>query len=286
VEEFFMQIKKIILLSIFCGVTVTTFADDQSQTVNLSETPAAVQKTIHAQIGDGQLGEIDTETNGEEIVYDVELTAKDNQERDFTVDEDGTLLSVEVALAETPEQAQKNIKTLIGDGKLESIDKNLDDLDITYDIEAATKDGREKDFTIADDGILLSAEVELSETPDAVQKTIAAQLIGGKVESIDKNFDDDGISYDVETTTKDGQEKSFTVAANGALSSIEVTLAETPRPVQRTIKNQIGDGKVLEIDRSFVEKRGVFPYEVQGLKDGKPFDFSVGPHGRFLGMDD
>jgi hypothetical protein len=31
---------------------------------------------------------------------------------------------------------------------------------------------------------------------------------------------------------------------------------------------------------------GVFPFEVEGRKDGKPFDFSVGPKGRFLGMDD
>jgi hypothetical protein len=27
------------------------------------------------------------------------------------------------------------------------------------------------------------------------------------------------------------------------------------------------------------------PYEVEGRKDGKTFDFSVGPRGRFLGMD-
>jgi hypothetical protein len=87
-------------------------------------------------------------------------------------------------------------------------------------------------------------------------------------------------------TTKDGREKSFTIAENGNLSSMEMTLAETPRPVQRSIKNQIGDGKILEIDRSFVQERGVLPFKVQGRKDGKPFDFSVGPRGRFLGMDD
>lgn len=260
--------------------------DDQSKTVALSATPIAVQKTIHAQVGDGQLGEIDKVLDGGETFYDVELSAKDGQERDFTVDEDGTLSSVEVALAETPAPAQKSIRMLMKQGELESIDKNLDDSEITYDIELAAKDGREKDFTIADDGTLLSAEVALNETPDAVQKKIAAQIADGKLESIDKNFDDDGISYDVEVTTKDNQKKSFAVLDNGNLSSVQVTLEETPRPVQRTIKNQIGDSKILEIDRSFVEKRGVFPYEIQGRKDGKPFDFSVGPRGRFLGTDD
>jgi uncharacterized membrane protein YkoI len=282
-----MQLKQFVLLSIFCGTAVMVFAaEGQSKTVALSATPIAVQKTIHAQVGDGQLGEIDKVLDSGETFYDVELSAKDGRERDFTVDEDGTLSSVEVALAETPAPAQKSIRMLMKQGELESIDKNLDDSEVTYDIELAAKDGREKDFTIADDGTLLSAEVMLNETPSAVQKTIASQLSGGTLESIDKNFDDDGISYDVEMTAKDGREKDFTVAADGSLSSVQMTLEETPRPVQRTIKNQIGDGKILEIDRSFVKERGVFPYEVQSQKDGKPFDFSVGPRGRFLGMDD
>ena len=63
-------------------------------------------------------------------------------------------------------------------------------------------------------------------------------------------------------------------------------MEETPPAVRRTIRARMGDGKVLRIDRSFVEQQGVMPYEVQGRKDGKPFDFSVGPRGRFLGMDD
>lgn len=132
----------------------------------------------------------------------------------------------------------------------------------------------------------MSAEVALAETPDAVQKTIASQLNGGKLESIDENFDDDGTNYDVELTAKDGKEKSFNVTADGNLASEEVTLEEVPRPAQKTIKNQIGDGKILRIDKTLAnEKRGL-PYEVEGRKDGKPLDFSVGPRGRFLGMDD
>ena len=286
-REINMRFKLFVLFSILGGMAAAAFADDdQSKTIALSETPAAVQKTIQARIGGGQLGEIDKETNGEEIIYDVELTAKDGQERDFTLDEDGTLLSVEVALAETSAAAQKSIQTLMRQGELESIDKNLDDSEISYDVELTANDGRDKNFTIADDGTFLSEEVLSTETPDAVQKTIARQLSGGKLAGIDKNFTDDGINFDVEMTTKDGREKSFTVAANGNLSSVEVTLEEIPRPVQRTIRNQIGDGKILEIDRSFVEERGVFPYEIQGRKDGRPFYFSVGPHGRFLGMDE
>jgi uncharacterized membrane protein YkoI len=285
-EEIFMRLKRFILLSLFCGMTGAAFANDQSKTVALSETPAAVQNAIHAQVGSGQLGDIDKVLDGREIVYDVELTATNGAERDFTVDEDGTLLSVEVALAETPTPTQQSIQTLMKQGELESIDKNLDDLETNYDIELTAKNGQEKTFTIVDDGTLLSAEVVLNETPDAVQKKIATRLADGKMESIDENFDDDDTNYDVTFTTKDGREKSFAVELDGSLSSEQVSLDEVPAPAQRTIKNKIGDGKILRIDKSFVKEKGVLPYEVQGRKNGRPFDFSVGPRGKFLGMDD
>jgi len=281
-----MRFKHFLFLSLALVATNEVFAGDASRTVALSETPAAVQKTIQSQVGDGTLGEIDKVLNDGETAYDVELTAKDGSEHDFTVDEDGTLLSIEVALADTPALVQKAIQTLMSQGEVAGIDKNLDDSDVTYDIELTAKDGREKDYTLADDGTLLSENVALNETPDVVQKTITARLAGGKLESIDKNFYENGVSYDVEMTTKEGQERGFTVAADGSLASAQVTLAETPSRVRSTIKKQIGDGEILRIDQSFVKEKGVFPYEIGARKDGKPFDFSVGPKGRFLGMDD
>jgi uncharacterized membrane protein YkoI len=127
----------------------------------------------------------------------------------------------------------------------------------------------------------------LSNAPVMVQKTIQAQVGGGKLTGIDQMFDDDGITYDVEMTAMDGEEQSFTVATNGAMVSEQVTLEKTTPGARRTIKEEIGDGKILRIDKSLLERKdGVLPYEVQGRKDGKPFDFSIGPRGRFLGMDD
>ncbi|HTB84458.1 MAG TPA: hypothetical protein VK742_12455 [Candidatus Sulfotelmatobacter sp.] len=280
-----MPFKRCVLISLGCGMTFAAFADDQSKTVALSETPAAVQKTIQTQTSGGTLGDID-KVAGAITTYDVELTAKDGQERDFTVAEDGVLLSVEVALAETPPAVQTSIKTLMGGGGLESIDKNLDDSEITYDVELTATNGQEKYFNLADDGTLLSVQVTLNESPDAVQKTIATKLNGGKLEDIEKMFGDDRTNYDVTITMPDGQEKGYTVEADGGLTSVEVALEEAPPAAKKTILTRIGDGKILRIDRSFVKRAGVFPYEVEGLKDGKPFNFSVGPKGRFLGMDD
>jgi hypothetical protein len=69
--------------------------------------------------------------------------------------------------------------------------------------------------------------------------------------------------------------------------SVEVTLDQIAGKARQTIQNQIGAGKILRIDQSLVEKtKGVLPYDVEARKNGQPFDFSVGPKGRFLGMDD
>ena len=46
------------------------------------------------------------------------------------------------------------------------------------------------------------------------------------------------------------------------------------------------DGRILRIDKSFEPRQGVLPCEIEAHKEGKPFNFSVGPKGRFLGMDE
>jgi uncharacterized membrane protein YkoI len=282
-----MKIKRIIsvlLPSAIAAAAASVLADD---TIALSDAPAAVQKAIQSQVADGKMGDITKHAEDQDTVYDVDLTAKDGSDRDFTVAQDGTLLSVEVALDETPVEVQKTIKSELSGGSVESIDKNLDDdADVSYDVEGTGKDGKEMDLTVDEDGTLSSRQVALAETPDAVQQTIAAQLNGGKVKSIDENFDDDGTNFDVTVTTSDGSETGFNLAADGTLTSKEVSLDEVPARARAIIKNRIGDGTILRVDKSFIRRDNVFPFEVEGRKDGKPFDFSVAPRGRFLGMDD
>jgi uncharacterized membrane protein YkoI len=279
-----MQFRQFVFLSFSLAATVAALADDDSKPVAFSQAPAAVQKTINAQVGGGTLGEIYLATEGGESVYDARLTATNGDERDFTVAEDGTLLSVEVELSETPAAVQKAIQAQAPGWGLESIDKNLDDTEISYDVEV-TKSGQKKVFTVGDDGTLISEEMTLSNTPPMVQKAIQAQLGGGKLTGIDQVFDDDGITYVVEMTAIDRKGHSFTVSTNGVMVSEQVTLENTTPKAQKTIKEEIGDGKILRIDKSLLKRKsGVF--EVQGRKNGKPFDFSVGPGGRFLGMDD
>jgi uncharacterized membrane protein YkoI len=281
-----MQFKRFVFSSLFLAATATVFAADDSKPVALSEIPSAVQRTINAQIGDGKLGEIDRSNENGEPTFDVSFTTKAGDERGFSVADDGTVLSTEAALAETPAAVQKTVQAHASGWELEGIDKNVDDAEISFDVEV-TKDGREKSFTVANDGDLLSEELAQAETPAAVQAAIRTRMADGSLSSIDENFDPDGNDFDVEGVAKDGGRKSFSVAADGRLLSEEVTLEKAPPAARKTIKEKIGDGKILRIDKSLVEKKdGVLPYEVQGRKDGRPFDFSVGPRGKFLGMDD
>src|ERR1700722_7339432 len=138
-----MRLKSFALVSVIGGMAIASLADDAGTKVALSDTPAAVQKTIQAQVADGKMGDITKSADGEDTDYDVDLTTKDGTDRDFTV----------------------------------------------------AKDGKEMDFTVDDDGTLDSMEVDLSQTPGAVQKAINAQLNGGKVSEIDENFDDDGNNF-------------------------------------------------------------------------------------------
>jgi hypothetical protein len=280
-----MIAKRASLFFVFLFTAGIVWAADDSKPLALSDLPAAVQKTITSQIGDGQLGGIDKSKDDNESIFDVDFTTKAGDDRDFTVADDGTLLSMEVAFSETPVAVQKTIQQAASGWVLESIDKNLDDTEVSYDVET-TRDGREEKFTVAEDGDTLSEQVPLTNTPAVVQTAIAAKVADGRVISVNEIFQPDGSSFDVEVEASDGAHNSFSVSAAGKLLSEEVALAKLSPGARKTIATKIGDGKILRVDKSLSEKKdGVLPYQVQGRKDGKSFDFSVGPRGRFLGMD-
>src|ERR1700733_2478194 len=104
-----MQFKRFIFPVLFFAATTVVFAADDARPVALSETAPAVQKTIAAQIGDGKLGDIDRSDEKDEPAFDVSFTTKAGDEHDFSVAADGTLLSVEVEMSETPAAVQKTI---------------------------------------------------------------------------------------------------------------------------------------------------------------------------------
>ena len=280
-----MVLKSTLLLSFFLAAGGGASAADDSKTVALSDTPATVQKAITGHIAGGQLGDIDKTSEGGETVFVASFTNKAGVERDFTVADDGTLLSEEMTFAEVPAAVQQAIRQEATGWQLVSIDKNLDDTEISYDVETTKGDKTEK-FTVAEDGDTLSEVVPLSATPAPVQTAIKTRVADGLVIAIDQIFQPEGSTFEVEATTKNGVSKSFSVSTNGQVLTEEITLEKLSPGARKTIETKVGDGKVLHVEKSLAEKKdGVLPFKVQARKDGKSFDFLVGPRGRFLGMD-
>jgi hypothetical protein len=257
----------------------------ESTQVSFAAAPAPVRKTIQIEAAGWQLNGIDRNIEDGGTTYDVEVS-KNGSFQTFSVDDDGTLLSVGVALENTPPAVQASIKAQANGGQIESIDKNLDDEQVTYDVRTS-KGGVEKNFTLAEDGSMTSAEIKLGDAPGPVQAEIAREVPGSStVKSIEADFDPEGNTYDIDAVGKDGTLCSFWVGIGGRLLSWQVTPAQVPPAVLATIRNQIGPGKIIRIDKALNDPVGnVLPYEVESRKNGKPFNFNVGPDGAFLGMD-
>lgn len=263
---------------------------DDAKTIALSDAPTAVQSAIKDHVADGALGNIDQSKEDGDTVYDVTFTPKGGEERDFSVGEDGTLLNVEMFLPEVPAAVRKTIGMEADGWQLENIDKNMDETEPSYDVDVskdAAGSGQTRHFSVAENGGLLSVTLALTNTPAAVQATIQSQAGGATVDSIEKTFDVSGNQFDVEVTKADGTKKAFTLTEDGRMFSEEVLLEQVPPGARKTIAEKVGNGRLLSVEKALLEKKdGVLPYYVESRKDGKEFDFSVGPKGRFLGVDE
>ena len=254
--------------------------------VDFAALPPAVQQTITSNSMGRSVSNVQRTIDNGEVSYDVATTSKDGEEWDLSVAEDGSLLSMDVPPAELPSAVQTALNAQVGKGTLEGVQKLIDDGETTYLAGITSPDDTEHDFTYAEDGTLLSEEVNLNEIPSTLQTAINAQVGQGKLEGIDKTYHDGQITYEATIIVPTGQERNFSISADGELLSREVSLNELPAPVKQTISQTLGQGKVVEIDQSFVAENNVTPYEVEAQKDGKPFDFMIGPTGHFLGTEE
>src|ERR1051325_73012 len=66
-------------------------ADPTSKTISIHQLPPAVQKTVKEELGDAKLVQIEKDEEDGEISYTVTRKVKE-EDRDFVVAEDGTLL--------------------------------------------------------------------------------------------------------------------------------------------------------------------------------------------------
>src|SRR5436189_264144 len=139
-----------------------------------------------------------------------------------------------VSLQELPPAVQAQVKRQLGNAALGEIERERDNDETTYIVSLTWQNDEETYFTVAEDGLLLAAAVQLKELPANIQQAIKAQLANGTLDNIEKTFDEGETNYDVTFTKKDGQERSFTIDSKGTLTSVQVALAEVPASVRQT----------------------------------------------------
>jgi len=250
----------------------------------LAQLPAVVRSAIQAAAGKDQLDGVAKLFDDGEISYAARITAN-GRTRDLTFDDDGTLYRMEMAMSDLPPAVQAAINNAKAQGKVEDIEQTFEDGDTGY-VATISADGRAHDYTFAGDGTLASVEVDLDQLPAAVRGAALAAAGAGEIDGIDKTFDGGQVTYDATVSAPDGRERNISLSNDGRLLSRELALSETPAPVRQAIQTAIGNGRIEEIDQSFVATDRVMPFQVAGMKNGKPFDFMVGPSGAFLGTED
>ncbi len=258
----------------------------QTQGTVATTVPDAVEKTIRANLNGRTVSNVVRREDNEDVSYAVEARDGTGQEWDMTVDEDGTLLNIDTDPTELPAAVQTALQAQVGPGRLNGVEKLFDDGETTYRAGITAPNDVQRDYTFATDGTLLSEEVNLSDLAPAIQAAITSQVGTGRLVGIDKTFDDEEVTYEATMAGTDGRERDFSVSKEGKLLSREVSLEEVPAAVQQTIAQTLGTGKVVGIDQSFAGEAEAMAYEVEGQKDGKPFNFIASATGRLLGMEE
>ncbi len=109
--------------------------------------------------------------------------------------------------------------------------------------------------------------------PPAVLQTLKSRINGGKVTSVNVDEDDGEKSFDFQIIAKDGTSQGITIAEDGHIVSVQVTLEQTPPLVQQKIRQQLGKSKLLGI--SMTTEKGAQSYEVGMKLDDKEHTITI-----------
>lgn len=177
-----------------------------------------------------------------------------------------------------PQMSPEARHTVLAEAGLATIDachRITEDGEEVFEVDI-TRNGIERSFSVALDGTLRSRQVFIGELTLPVQRAVTALQRVGKVNSIHWCDEDGDHVYEVEVLN--GEDKRFyAVGLDGAFQAVQVHMNEVPEPVQKTIREQAGKARILDISRSEVDTGQV--YDVLLLKDRKRWAVSIGIDG-------
>ncbi|EDY19453.1 hypothetical protein CfE428DRAFT_3138 [Chthoniobacter flavus Ellin428] len=257
-------------------LTVSEAGELLRMDIALADAPATVQQTVTSTASQGAITSIEKVVDDGHLQYEVEWKTKEGAARSFTVLESGKLLSMRVSLEETPPAVRAAIAKEIGGDKLKEVAKSFDD-GVAYDV-TVNRNGRDRDFSLRENGQISRVEVSLAEIPPIVQKGIQHVIGTGSITSIDRTVEDDRTQYNIDWKASDGTAHAFSLLENGSMKSVRVALEETPPAVNAAIVPEVGSGKLKEIARSFDDN--AVTYDVTFVRDGRERDFTVTEAGK------
>ena len=145
---------------------------------------------------------------------------------------------------------------------------------------------------LAVNGIVISradVRVSLEKCPGPVRRTLERESHGGKIMEIEKERQQGRTIFEAEVML-DGKEYEIEVQSDGLLlrkvldeddeEETDVTLAECPESVRKTIRREAGTGKIEEIERESHGQRNV--YEAEVLIDDREYEIVVREDGLLL----
>lgn len=181
--------------------------------VAFSEAPADVRKTFEAESEGNQIKALNKTSQGDKSYYEAGVTI-DGKNYWLMVDGRGRLLEKrlgfeieedQIDLDEAPAAVQETLKRIAKDAEIESLHKTTEDGKSQFD--ALVKlEGRNYFIRINDDGALLEKsldsradeeELELSDVPEAVRRTLRDEARGADIEAVIKKTENDESLYGI-----------------------------------------------------------------------------------------
>jgi len=184
-----------------------------------------------------------------------------------------------VALSALPARVQQTIKAEMKGAQVGEIEQTDVDGKSFYEV-LLTGPERTRNVTVDAEGNLVRAQAALSETPPAVQKVIQSQLGKNKLGDIDRTSEGGETIFAIDLIGANGASHSLSVAEDGKWFTLDLPLSDAPGPVQKTIRNHLGKGKLEEVSK--VDDDGDVYYEAEINLNGKVATLTIGPRGRLL----
>lgn len=200
-------------------MSYAAWADEEE--VSIDQVPAAVKATILKEAAGAKITEIERETKDGKTIYEAEFL-QDGKEIELKIAPDGTLLGRkieeeeddedDIKIGDVPEAARAALLKLAGSAKIEKVERERENGEITYEAEW-TMNGVKHEAAVAADGTLLETEeiISAKDAPAGVRAMIAKHFAGAEKVVIEKKTI---IIYEIEGV-RNGHKMELLVSPTG-----------------------------------------------------------------------